>query len=275
MSATLLPPLRRFKIVDVGASATHEPPDFARLVAAVDCDIVGFEPIAAECENLMRGAKPHHLYLPYVIGDGSARTFYECSSPYCSSVYEPDIALVEKFQYLEEFMTIVKSGPVETKRLDDIPETEGTDFLKVDVQGAELLVFSGRCTTAKRRARDSHRGRIRAAVQGTTLFADVDTFLRAQGFAFHKMKTWGRTFKPVLMRDGPDASLSQMLWADAVYIRDFMTFGDLPPASLLKLAVILHEVEQSYDLVQFALQTYDRIMKTNLQMSYLRQMTAR
>jgi len=271
----LLPPLRRFKIVDVGASASHEPPDFARLVAAVDCDIVGFEPIAAECENLMRGAKPHHLYLPYVIGDGSARTFYECSSPYCSSVYEPDIALAEKFQYLEEFMTIVKSGPVETKRLDDITETEGTDFLKVDVQGAELLVFQGAVKRLKDVLVIHTEVEFVPLYKEQPLFADVDTFLRAQGFAFHKMKTWGRTFKPVLMRDGPDASLSQMLWADAVYIRDFMSFGDLPPASLLKLAVILHEVEQSYDFVQLALQTYDRIMKTNLQMSYLRQTAAR
>jgi FkbM family methyltransferase len=271
---SILPPLPRFRIVDVGASGTGDPPAYANLVNAVACDIVGFEPIAAECEKLMRHAKPGHLYLPYAIGDGSVRTFYECSSPFCSSLYEPDIALAEKFQYLAEYMNVVKTDSVQTKRLDDIPETEGTDFLKVDVQGGELLVFEGAVQRLKNVLVVHTEVEFVAMYKNQPLFAEVDSFLRAHGFCFHKMEQWGRTFKPVVMKDDPGARLSQSLWADAVYVRDFMRFDDLAPGALLKLAAILHEIDRSYDLAAFALQAYDSKMKTRLQMTYLEGMMA-
>lgn len=48
-----------------------------------------------------------------------------------------------------------------------------------------------------------------------------------------------------------------MLWGDAVYVRDFMAFGRLPPAALLKLACILHESYGSFDLAAVALEAHD------------------
>jgi len=66
------------------------------------------------------------------------------------------------------------------------------------------------------------------------------------------------------------AALSQSLWGDAVYVRDFMTFDTLSPEALLKIAVICHENYSSYDLAGVALEEYDRKMRTGLQMDYLR-----
>jgi hypothetical protein len=69
------------------------------------------------------------------------------------------------------------------------------------------------------------------------LFADIDVFLRAQGFQLFRLAGTGRTFKP-LIRDNSFNSLSQLLWPDAVYVRDFMAFDQLAPTALLKLAII-------------------------------------
>ncbi len=63
--------------------------------------------------------------------------------------------------------------------------------------------------------------------------------------------------------------MSQTLWADAVYVRDFMAFDALAPEALLKIATICHENYRSYDLVGVALEEYDRKMGTDLQMGYL------
>ena len=42
-----------------------------------------------------------------------------------------------------EVFQVVRTHQVQTTRLDDIPETADVDLLKVDVQGAEMMVFEG------------------------------------------------------------------------------------------------------------------------------------
>ena len=84
------------------------------------------------------------------------------------------------------------------------------------------------------------------------LFADIDIFVRSRGFALHKLKLFGRTFKPLIANNNPYAALSQNLWGDAVYVRDFMAFDRLTPEALLKIAVICHENYESYDLAGVA-----------------------
>ena len=64
--------------------------------------------------------------------------------------------------------------------------------------------------------------------------------------------------------------LSQWLWGDAVYVRDFMQFEALPPTALLKLAAILHE--NSLDLAAVALEAYDRMRGSQLQPRYLQEL---
>jgi hypothetical protein len=83
------------------------------------------------------------------------------------------------------------------------------------------------------------------------------------------LKLFGRTFKPLIANNNPHAALSQNVWGDAIYVRDFMAFDRLSPEALLKIAVICQEYYTSYDLVGVALEAYDRKMGTGLQMAYL------
>jgi FkbM family methyltransferase len=273
--ASIVPALPRIKIVDIGAADTSEPPAYAELVEAFPCDVIGFEPAAAECAKLNALNRPGHLYLPHAIGDGRQRTFYECNSPYCSSLFEPNEALAEKFHYLGEPLRLVGTRMIETRRLDDLAETAGTDFLKIDVQGSELLVLQG----AVERLRDVLVVHIEVEFlplyKEQPLFADIDSHLRAQGFAFHTLMPFGRTFKPMAVANDGSAWLRQILWADAVYVRDFMGFAELAPESLLKLAAILHENYRSLDLAALALEAYDKQTGSGLQRAYLKLISGR
>jgi hypothetical protein len=49
------------------------------------------------------------------------------------------------------------------------------------------------------------------------------------------MTPFGRTFKPMLANNSIYAAVNPLIWADAVYVRDFMAFMDLPAEALLKL----------------------------------------
>jgi hypothetical protein len=51
---------------------------------------------------------------------------------------------------------------------------------------------------------------------------------------------------------------TQALWADVVYVRDFMAFDRLSVEDLLRLAFVVNDVYGSYDLAAFALQEVDR-----------------
>jgi FkbM family methyltransferase len=271
--APLLPPLPRLKIVDVGAMSLGEGTDaYSRLASATPCDVYGFEPVAVEFEKLKASARPGHHYLPYFVGDGSARTFYECNFTMTSSLFEPNTALLAKFQNLEELTRAQKTYPVQTTRLDDIPELEGTDFLKVDVQGAELLVFEGAARLLDDVLVLQTEVEFVPLYKDQPLFADIDAHLRSKGFVLHRLMQAGRTFKPLIFMNDLNATISQLLWGEAVYVRDFMSFDGLSGQALLKLATILHETYRSVDLVAIALASYDRQRGTALQPAYLKRL---
>jgi len=59
-----------------------------------------------------------------------------------------------------------------------------------------------------------------------------------------------------------------VLWADAIFVRDFSTMESLTNTRLLKTAVILHEPYLSYELVIFILLHLDRRLGSNLVASY-------
>jgi FkbM family methyltransferase len=268
--APLLPPLPRLKIVDIGAMSVGGDADpYSPLVRAAPCDVYGFEPGAEEFEKLKASAKPGHHYLPYFVGDGSSRTFYECNFTMTSSLFEPNSSLLAKFQNLEELTRVQKTYPVETKRLDDIPDLEGTDFLKVDVQGAELMVFEGAARILDNALVVHTEVQFAPLYKGAPLFAEIDIHLRSKGFALHRLTQAGRTFKPLVFMNDVNATLSQILWGDAIYVRDFMLFDQLSSIELLKVATILHETYRSVDLAAFALASYDRRNASNLQQIYL------
>jgi FkbM family methyltransferase len=268
--ASLLPALPPIKILDIGAMDVGEAP-YQPLLDALPCEVLGFEPVEEECRRLNASAKPGFRFLPHVIGDGSDQTFHECAYAYNSSLLEPDTDFLGRFTGLSELFSIVETRPVRTRRLDDIPEAAGTDLLKMDVQGGELMVLQG----ADRTLRDALLVHTEACFapmyRKQPLFADIDRHLRERGFAFHMFVYFGGfPLKPLPVVDEGRASRhNQLLWCDVIYVRDYTKLDVLAQPQLLKLAAILHENCKAYGLASAALGEYDRRGGTALQAQYL------
>ena len=148
-----------------------------------------------------------------------------------------------------ELTTLVAEHPVQTKRLDDIEDLGDVDFLKLDVQGAELTVLEG----AKRVLKDVTVVQVEVEFvelyENQPLFADVDRFLRGQGFTFHTFMGFGsRCFKPMLANNDPNRGMKQILWSDAVYVRDWLTLAALSADKITKYATLVHDIVASPDL---------------------------
>ncbi len=264
-------------VVDVGAMSLGPHTDaFDRLLVRGAVRIVGFEPVQAECDKLNAMRAPGRLYLPYAIGDGRRRRFHECNFAMTSSLYEPNSELLGKFQNLEKFSHVVATSEVETRRLDDVAEVADADYLKVDVQGAELDVFNGATNVLKQAVLIHTEAEFVPMYRDQPLFGDVDCALRRNGFLLHRiLATASRAFKPLLNNNNPDAPGSQALWCEVVYIPNFMALDTLAPEKLLKLALMLHVIYGSIDTCAYVLQVYQRTTGDCLFERYLRRLTGR
>lgn len=248
------------KIIDVGAMMLGKnPPDYWKLLRPGVSKVVGFEPDKEECQKLNQSQTGNCSFFPYFIGDGSEGTFNVCSFNACSSLYEPNMDLLDKFHTLAELGQVVNRITVSTKRLDDIDEVQGADYLKIDVQGAEVDVFNGAENLLAGIMVVHTEVEFVPYYKNQPLFAEVDQALRKNGFLFHKFHSMsGRTFKPLIVNNNINQPISQSLWSDAIYVKNFLHYDQTPPEKLLKLAVILHEVYGSYDLVHYILSEYDK-----------------
>ena len=259
------------RIVDVGAMSLGEDKDpYAKLMRAVPCEVIGFEPVARECARLNASARPGCRYLPHAVGDGPAQTFHECSAPMTSSLLEPDAALLGMFHELAEVTRVLERRPVQTVRLDDLAETRGADYLKLDVQGGELMVLRGAAERLTELLFVHTEIEFLPLYKGQPLFADIDAFLRQSGFLLHKLSGLNSaSFKLPGVEVELSSTLNQAMWGEAVYVRDFRAFERLPAEALLKIAVILHENYGSTDLAARALAAHDAKAATDLADRYL------
>lgn len=265
------------KVVAVGAMelpGVKEPYD--GLLERGLCHIVGFEGIAAECERLNRGARPGARYFPHLIGDGAERDFHVTNVPMTSSLYPPNSDLLRQFNYLDELTRVVETHRVRTIRLDDVAEAEDTDYLKIDVQGAELDVLNGGPRTLDAAVVVHIEVDFVPLYAGQALFGDVDVELRRHGFLLHRFhEIAGRAFWPLVADNDVNKALSQSLWADAVYVKDFMRLDRLASRKRLVLSMILNEVYRSVDMCAHVLRVHDRIEGTDYWRRYLKELTGR
>lgn len=272
----LFPDIDPVKIVDIGALfiGVEESP-YGDLVRDGKAEIIGFEPDREGCDKLNRIHGAPHKFLPYFVGDGCEKTFYETNHSMTGSLFKPNDPLLQKFQNLYELTTLKDTHAVQTKKLDDIKEITDVDFIKIDVQGSELMVFQG---GPKRLAQTTL---IQTEIcfvelyESQPTFGDLDQHLRKNGFQFHTFTGFGqRCFKPMLANNDPNQGLRQYLWSDAVYVRDFLKLDELPITKLMRMALLLHDLFQSYDLCLLILSEADRKQPSNRAQLYLQTVSA-
>jgi FkbM family methyltransferase len=146
---------RHLLVVDVGAqNLASENHVYTPLRAAgVPHRVIGFEPLAERLEERARGEDGEALtLLPYAVGDGAEHTLHVNNDDATSSLLPLNDALNRDFEHLSHLAT-VRQERVRTRRLDDVlPPDEPVDFMKLDIQGAELLALRGAERTLARTA---------------------------------------------------------------------------------------------------------------------------
>ena len=73
-----------------------------------------------------------------------------------------------------------------------------------------------------------------------------------------------RVICPMLVNGDIYAGLSQLLWADAIFVRDLTRLDLLSTSQLLSMATIMHDCYRSADLGPHLLIEHDRAQAINL-----------
>jgi protein O-GlcNAc transferase len=248
--------------IDVGALRLEDEADPWVNWAREGCaEVLGFEPIKEECDKLndrafVSGA--HIRYLPIGLGDGEEHTLHITNAPMASSLFPPARSTVELFQALGDLMQVVSQERIKTHRLDEIKEADSTDFFKLDVQGAELMIMENASNALESASVIQCKVGFVELCEGQPLQADIDKFLRSKGFCFWRFSyTMGRSFQPLQAVRNPSVAISQMLWGDAIYIRDFRNLKDWTSRQLRASAFLLHALYDAFDLVHLILKELD------------------
>src|SRR5262249_25635917 len=148
--------------------------------------VTGFEPDAEQYQRLCANRKGPYRYFPYFLGRGGPAHLHRTRWPGCSSLYEPDPAVIDLFTQIAASeaasFAVLETLSVETTRLDDVSDLPPTDYLKLDVQGAALDVLREGTRTLANACVLEVEVEFVPLYKGQPLFGDVQLFLRDHGF---------------------------------------------------------------------------------------------
>jgi FkbM family methyltransferase len=246
-------------IVDIGANPIDGDPPYKTLLRSNHARVVGFEPNPSALEKLQTMKGKDDIYLPHAVGDGGEHTLHICQEPGMTSLLEPDPEVLGMLHGFPDWGRVLRKERLSTVRLDDIPETEGVDFIKIDIQGGELMALSNAPNRLANAVAIHTEVEFLPMYVGQPLFSDLDQYLREFGFVLHKFHPLtGRMLQPLMLNNDVYASGNQVIWADAVYFRDITKMSAMSPSQLLKLATIAHDCYGSFDLTVRLLLEHER-----------------
>lgn len=184
-----------FRILEIGALNLGKKEKFYDLLNYFpNSEIIGFEVDKNICKKMNSVSKVGVKYFPFAIGKKKEiRKFYETNHPMCSSLYKPNHNLLSLYNNME-ISFLKEESEIETIDLDTfVSENKigNVDFLKIDVQGAELDIFKGATKTLKNSLFIISEVEFLKIYENQPLFGDVSNFLSDNDFMFHKFLGMG------------------------------------------------------------------------------------
>jgi len=224
--------------------------------------VVGFDPDEDECRRLNATAEPGHRYVPVALGarDGTG-TLYVTRCPGSSSLLPPDPHKGQRFPSLADHLAVLRTLEVPVRRVDTwAADADCRDivFIKADVQGTELDVLRGAGALLDGCLGLELEVEFAPLYQGQALFAEVDQFVRAQGFELWRLEnlvhyaehpSQALTGRSVAAYDDvhvvASAGPGRLTWAVAIYLRPHRALPATPRG--LRDRLVLAALEEGLD----------------------------
>jgi FkbM family methyltransferase len=235
-------------------------------------EVIGFELDKELCEKLNKESQNGFKFFYQALGlKNERRRLYNTMDPRCSSLYEPNEKLLSKYQALE-VMYLKNVSEIDTVSLDHFcfeNKIEKIDFVKIDIQGAELDVFKGAKNILKDVLCIISEVEFVPFYIKQPLFGDIYNFLIKEDFMLIKFLGFGGRFmKPIILNNQVFDSNSQHLWSDVFFIKNIEIIKQLEDQKILKLSFFAF-LYNNLDIAFFFISEYDLRHSTNLKERFL------
>lgn len=239
-------------LIDIGASGNLD-----RKWKPIESllNLVAFDPNEEECERLSRQPTKFRsaTYLPYAVGgETEEATLYRTKSMYCYTLLEPNTPWLERFTFGDLF-EVKGTESIPVRRFADIQELSqlDVDAIKSDSQGLDLQILSNAGPLLDRAFYvETETGFVENCV-GETTYAQMDEFMRSQGFLLFDIGTHHRIPRRNRLAQQPSGR-EQLMWCESVWLKDYVSLANqgatihVDRAKALK-TLTLCALQQCYD----------------------------
>jgi hypothetical protein len=261
------------QILDVGASAITEVPIYKILLDLNSAQLNAFEGDERQIEGIRNAYGSKVDIFKEFLFDGTEQTLYLCSGPSgMTSLFKPKKDALNFFNGFNNFGKVEQLERVQTQRMDSIEKLPCIDFIKMDIQGAELTVLQNGIEKLSSCLAAQLEVSWICLYENQPTFGDIDVWMRSQGFVPHKfteVKRW--SIAPTVFDNNFRIPGNQLLESDVIYIRDPLKLDQLSDIQLKKFAVLAHFCFESIDLCVFILRELEKrnSMEENSHLLYL------
>lgn len=181
----------KFKMLEIGARKINnsEEPFYELLDYFPGSEVIGFEVDEKSCEELNASCRAGVTYYPQALGaKNQVQKLFVTQHPMCCSLYEPNEDLLRLYHNFDVAYLDTETE-IDVSTLDSVVEEYNLgsiDFIKADVQGAELDIFKGAEKTLHDVLKIVCEVEFIPHYKNQPLFGDVCAFLNRYDLMFNK-----------------------------------------------------------------------------------------
>lgn len=250
---------KKVELLDIGASIIEDsnnpdlnnlPTFYDRIVELNYANLHAFDGDPRQQKRILEKYKSNIYFYNDFIFDGTNQKLYVTGEKSgMTSLFKPNTKVLNFFNGFEKFGKVLETKDVQTKKLDDIKNLPSIDFVKMDIQGAELTVLKNAQNKLKNCIAIQLETPFVCLYENQPSNGEIDIWLRSKGFMPHSyvdIKRW--SIKPTIFGNNLRIPGNQLLESDILYIKDPFKIDLFDVNQIKKLIVISHYCYKSFDL---------------------------
>ena len=246
----LIPLSDPIHVADIGAAYIAETPPYKSLMDKGLARLSAFDGDERKKDKLVEVYGDKFDLYTDIVADGREHTLYLAApASGMSSILKPSEKRLRFFNGFPLFGKIHREISVKSRRLDDIGGLGPIDFLKMDIQGAELVALENGRKKLEQCVAIQLEVSFAPLYEGQPSFGEIDCWMRDNGYLPHRfmeIKRW--SIAPFVREGDPRKPFNQLLEADIVYVKDPVRLDRVAAGSIKKLTYVALDAYGSPDL---------------------------